>query len=63
MKKINTLDWGVFVITDSKTSAQDEIEFTEESGEEYAELVMDTNNMKKIQMNMTDDELINIDDI
>jgi len=63
LKKINSIDWSVFVVTDSKTTAQDEIEFTEETGEEYAELIMDANNMKKIQMNMTDDDLIDIDDI
>lgn len=63
LKKINTINWNIFVTTDVACKEATEeiiIEFSEETGEEYTELLMDTNKMKQIQI---DDETINIDDI
>lgn len=63
LKKINTVNWAIFATTDvvcKETTEEITIEFSEETGEEYTELMMDTNKMKQIQI---DDEIINLDDI
>jgi len=62
LKKIPTHNWSLFTTAhDAKPSAEDEIEFTEETGEEYAEL----NTTATIKIEVADDEedFIDINDI
>jgi len=61
LKKIRNHDWSLFTTAhDAKPSVEDEIEFTEETGEEYTGL-----NATTIRMEVADedDDIIDIDDI
>lgn len=65
LKKITTIDWSSFVANDNKTTKTESkeefaVEFTEETGEEYNEIITDPARMNQIQI---DDEIVDIDDI
>ena len=64
LKKINTVNWSIFVSETKKSSEVEdgEVEFTEETGEEYSNIIMDTDRTQKIQIG-DDEDFIDVDDI